>query len=203
MLVAFSASRWNARCERSASLRVASTMPSAITSVASASGNATAPRRGAQASRGGAMKDQTIGAPISTPSVSPTHHAPQVAGSAAALIVPLASSTSTAIVALVTQVSGATSNMKRARSAGSDSSSGIETKRRTIQAPKAACNAAPAPAPSHVAMTTAPSVVSAETCHKLAASDAAATATTAQRPQTNAAARPTPAAGNSGEALLG
>ncbi len=178
-------------------------MPRPMTAVAMASGSATAQRRGAQASRGVAMKAQAIGAPISTPSVSPIHHAPHVAGAAAAVIVPPATSTSTAMLALVRQASGVTINMKRARSAGSDSSSGIETKRRTSQAPTAACSAAPALVPIQVATTAALNVVLAETCDRLAASAAAATAATAQRPHTNTAARPTPAAGNSGEALLG
>jgi hypothetical protein len=126
-----------------------------------------------------------------------------VAGTAPMSIVPPASNTSTATLALVRQASGVTINMKRARSAGSDSSSGIETNRRTSQAPTAACSAAPALVPIQVATTVAPSAVLAETCHRFAASAAAATAATAQRPQTNAAAKPTPAAGKSGEALPG
>jgi hypothetical protein len=155
-------------------------MPSAITQVPSASGTATAQRRGAQVSRGAAMNDQTIGAPISTPSVSPIHQAAHVPGTEPVPIVPLPQSIATATVALVVQASGTTPSMKRARSAGSDSCSGCDTQRRTIQAPSAACSAAPAEAPSQVTTTAAVSALVADTSQRLATSAAAPTAATAQ-----------------------
>ena len=176
---------------------------SVITNVAATKGSATDQRRGAQAARGAPITDQTTGAPISTPKVSPTHQAAQVVGAAAQPTVPLASSATSATLALVRHASGTTSSMKRATSDGSDSSKGWATKRRSAQAPRAACAAAPRAVTPQVATTAGAMTTAGASDHKLAAHAASATANSAGQPQTKAAANATPAAGNNGDALPG
>ena len=108
--VAVSASRSNAlsaRCRsHSATCRIA--RPNA--SVVITSGSATLRRRGAQSARGRPIRVSVIGAPISTPRLSPVHHVSHVTASAEGSTVPDRPNVSVvATLALTTQATGAPS----------------------------------------------------------------------------------------------
>jgi hypothetical protein len=118
-------------------------MPAAMIPVATARVMPTVIRRGAQSTRGRPTSVSVIGAPISTPSVSPAHQVSPLMPSVDGGTAPLQPSASVATPALTMQATGAPSKRNSAMSRGSASVSGCRTKRLTSDAPAQACSAAP------------------------------------------------------------
>ena len=137
------ASRSNTLRARSVSQRATSTVAAASRAVATSSGKPSVRRRASQSARGRPIKVSTIGAAISTPSVSPPHQVHQVKARAAAGTTPAADKASVDSVAFTVQASTPPSRQKAAMSRGSTSATGPRLRRRTSAAPSSACSAAP------------------------------------------------------------
>ena len=169
-------------------------------SVVISSGRPTVRRRTAQASRGRPMTVSASGAPISTPSVSPTHQVPQVSRISPSPMAPPARSTAVATLGLTRQATTAPNRPLRPISPGVASTSGCGTKRRTSAAPSAACSVAPtamAPGRTSAARSICPREADSTTFTRKAP---AAVPTSAGRPCISAAASAMPVDGYSGDA---
>ena len=137
------ASRSNTLRVRSLSQRATSTVATASSPVVTSRGRPTVMRRAAQASRGRPIRVSRIGAPISTPSVSPTHQVHQVNARAPTGTTPAQDSASVDRLALRPHATAPASRQKVATSRGSASSSAPFKRQRTRATPKAACSMAP------------------------------------------------------------
>ena len=171
--------------------------------MASASGSATVSLRERQASRGRPIKVSTTGVAMMVPSVSPPHHVHHVVAICPAGTAPVSHSAALELLALSVQASAPPSANRRVTAIGRSSVNGHCAVRRTSQAPRPACNAAPraiaranASAVSSLAVPW-PRCKNSQPCTPRLPS---ATAGKARRPNTSAAASAMPAGGKSGDA---
>ncbi len=102
------ASRSKREATRSSSHWATSRIAAASSAEMASSGRASDSRRGAQSARGRASRLSTIGAPISTPSMSPLHQRHHSAAASAAGVTPAATKALVATLALTRHDSGTT-----------------------------------------------------------------------------------------------
>ena len=179
-------------------------MPRPISSVTTSSGKATGQRRGAHSSRGWPIKVRTIGAPISTPSVSPTHQAAQCGSASFGGSAPASDRAARPTLALMQAGEQRTESEEAQQSVGSASSSGWPHPAPHQRGASRGLQRAPVPMPrqrQHLDQAGGPSQAACQQIGDRTSPAARPASAGGPRPARSASAMP--AAGNSGDALPG